>query len=84
MKNLFKEARDYATSVLKDPFSSSDNMDSMFIHAQKDWNGKWGYSGKIEFKNGDTSGEQRFNGDNLKEVLVKMEAFVKTMDRRKP
>lgn len=84
MKNIFnREEKNYAASILKDPFSSTANMKSLFIHAEPEWRGSgWEYRGSIKFKNGDTTGEQSFKEDSLKALLIAMQAFVETLDKR--
>lgn len=67
-------------SVIKDPFNFSC-IESVWIHASKSvFNRVWQYSAKVSFKNGNTEGEQHFEGATFAEVTMKVEAFIKELE----
>jgi hypothetical protein len=68
-------------SILKDPFNK-ENMNGLSIFCSIGWNGQWSYNGTVRFKNGNTQGEQRFEGKDLKDLLLKIENFVETIDQK--
>lgn len=79
MKFMSKDLKDSAASVLNDPFNRS-SMVGLSTYCSVGYDGRWSYRGTVKFKNGDTEGEQNFKGDSLNALLVKMQAFVETLD----
>lgn len=79
MNNVTQDIKDSAASILKDPFNS-DSLTDFSAFATKDYRGGWSYWGSVEFQNGDTKGEQKFEAKSYKELLVKMQAFVATLE----
>ena len=66
-------------SNLKNPFDST-KIDSMHVLCIKSViDDKFVFSGKIEFKNGNTVGAQKFEGDNMVDVLQQMYSFVEQL-----
>lgn len=66
-------------SNLKNPFDST-KIDSMHVLCIKSCiNDKFVFSGKIEFKNGNTIGAQKFEGSNMVDVLKQMYSFVEQL-----
>lgn len=64
---------------LKDPFKK-DSIRKVQVVFQDFWsNGVWKADGYIDFKEGNTSGQQKFDGTSIEDVLEKMAAFVKTL-----
>lgn len=73
------EARRQITDI-KDPFNQR-SMKAVHIHAyQSFFNNTWTYTASVEFKNGKTEGKQNFEGANIGEVLIKVEAFIKELE----
>jgi hypothetical protein len=65
-------------SLVKDPFHS-DKISEIHIHFYKSWN-QW--SGKIEFRNGETEGIQNFKqegAENYHLLMEKMQIFIKSL-----
>lgn len=80
MNNLSQDLKDSAASVINDPFNKSCMIAFSTWCSTDLFTGDWNYIGKVKFKNGDTAGEQSFKGDSLKSLLIKMQAFIETLD----
>ena len=53
------------------------NIESIYVSFRRGiLSGKWNAYGSIEFKNCNTSGEQKFDGATFDEVVVKIKAFL--------
>lgn len=74
--NSIREAHT-GLSNFKDPFAK-DCIVSISTYCFVSFD-KREYTGSVEFKNGDTKGEQEFEGTSLTDVLKKMEAFVEQL-----
>lgn len=68
-------------SDLKDPFRS-DCVKRFSTWCAKLWSGKWTYTGTIEFQNGNTKGEQKFDAENFGGLLKKMEIFIEELEKQ--
>lgn len=70
-------AEEYANriSTLKDPFFT-DKITQFSTYCSRNWSGDWQFTGKIQFENGDTGGEQKFKANDFSELLRKMERFM--------
>lgn len=79
MNTMTQDLKDSAASVLNDPFSKNC-MVGLSTYCNIGFDGKWSYTGRVTFKNGDTEGEQKFKGDSLNALLIKMQAFVETLE----
>lgn len=79
MNTMTQDLRDSAASVLNDPFSKNC-MVGLSVFCSVGYKGEWSYNGRVQFKNGDTEGEQKFKADSLNAVLIKMQAFVETLE----
>lgn len=79
MNTMTQDLKDSAASVLNDPFSKNC-MVGLSTYCSVGYNGQWSYRGSVKFKNGDTEGEQSFKADSLNGLLVKMQAFVETLE----
>lgn len=63
-------------SDFNNPFNKQ-NIESIYVSFRRGiLSGKWNAYGSIEFKNGNTSGEQKFEGETFDEVVVKIKAFL--------
>jgi len=67
-----------AVSPLLDPFKK-ESLERFMIHGMKLHYGNFRFYGSVKFLNGDTGGEQRFEGNTFEEVYNKMIAFLKTL-----
>ena len=63
-------------SDLKNPFMADKVIQFTTFCMKSSFSGEWSYTGKIEFQNGDTKGEQKFSGEDLAALLRKMELFM--------
>ena len=69
-------------SIIKNPFKKN-KITSIFIRGNEELFSKhkmWEFSGKIEFTNGDTGGEQRFEGTTFDEVVLKIKATIESLE----
>lgn len=80
MNNITQDLKDSAASVLNDPFNLGSMTRFTTFCSKSDFDGSWSYHGTVAFKNGDTQGEQKFRGDSLNGLLLKMQAFVETLE----
>lgn len=79
MNTMTQDLKDSAASVLTDPFSKNC-MVGLSTYCSVGYMGQWSYNGNVKFKNGDTEGEQKFKAESLNALLVKMQAFVETLE----
>lgn len=79
MHTMTQDLKDSAASVLNDPFKKNC-MVGLSTWCSVGFSGAWSYSGRVQFKNGDTEGEQKFKGESLNALLIKMQAFVETLE----
>lgn len=63
---------------LKNPFNS-DCVTDITVYTTKDLWGKWYARGSVEFKKGNTSGNQKFDGTDLIDVLKKIYTFINNL-----
>lgn len=68
-----------SVSIINDPFNTR-SMKSLRVFCYKLGGSGWSYNGAVEFQNGDTEGQQNFKGKDLRDVLMKIEAFVKDLE----
>jgi hypothetical protein len=64
-------------SILKDPFSKI-NVRRIYVSFSYTFN-QWQANGSVEFLNGDTKGEQKFEGETFDEVVLKIKTFLETL-----
>ena len=63
-------------SVLNDPFLK-DKIEMIAVYYNKNiFKGNWTAWGRVEFKNGNTQGEQKFEGETFDEVVLKIKEFL--------
>lgn len=75
--NQLKQLFDELPSSINNPFNKQ-SIDSIFISGYPDpWksDGSWKIEGSVQFKNGNTRGEQRFESNNFGELLNKIANF---------
>jgi len=68
-------------SEIKDPFAFDNIIKFSTYCSKQTFGGGWYYMGSVEFKNGNTKGEQKFEADNFSALIRKMEAFLKEFER---
>lgn len=63
-------------SVFNDPFKKT-LVNRIYVSVSKSlFHDKLSANGSVEFKNGNTTGEQRFEGDSFDEVVGKIKYFI--------
>ena len=63
-------------SDLNNPFNKR-NIECVYVSFRRGiLSGKWNAYGSVEFKNGNTLGEQKFDGETFDEVVIKIKAFL--------
>ena len=83
-KDLLNMIQSTASSpvVIQNPFSSK-NISYISIWASpklfSKQDGVWEFSATIAFKNGNTKGEQKIEGDNFSDLFTKLAAFCKSI-----
>lgn len=65
-------------SLVKDPFLK-DKVTDIDIHYSCNYSGKWSCWATVEFKNGNTSGKQRFDGETFDDVVLDIKRFLETL-----
>lgn len=67
-------------SVINDPFKKS-RVTSVFVSGNQMLfdKSKFRFSGVVKFENGNTKGEQEFEGESFDDVVLKIKAMLETM-----
>jgi len=68
-------------SILKDPFFTDKIERIMVVTTKGIFDGKPYSYGTVEFKNGDTKGEQKFEATSFDEVCIKIKEFLETLKK---
>ena len=68
-----------AISVVNDPFKIDKVVEFNIWCNISIFSKRWEYSGEVIFKNGNTKGEQQFEGEDLESLLKKMKAFMESL-----
>lgn len=77
MKELFG---DTLPTLVKDPFKG-DYIEGIHMHANKQLiGGGFRFSGSVEFKNGNTGGEQKFKANSLGELYTDIMNFCLSLE----
>lgn len=67
-------------SLIKNPFSKN-KITAIHVHYTKSmFTENWSARGSVKFANGNTNGEQEFDGKTFDEVVEQMKMFVRTLD----
>jgi hypothetical protein len=64
---------------LQDPFSKNCVVRVYVSYSMGRLSGEWSANGSVEFKNGNTNGEQTFDGKSFDEVVSKIKSFIETL-----
>lgn len=78
MKNLFGDIYN-APSIIANPFDASKVERIQVWMAKKIMGDGYNIRGLVEFRNGNTGGQQDFTGENLIDVLQQIYAFLETL-----
>lgn len=68
-------------SLLNDPFKK--NKITRISVFYRELMRVWSATGTVEFTNGDTKGEQRFEGETFDEVTLKIKHFINNLENGK-
>jgi len=68
-------------SVLNDPFAKV-HINRIYVSFRNSWNSGWVASGSVEFRNGETKGEQEFTGRTFDEVVMKIKSFIEELESK--
>jgi hypothetical protein len=77
MKELFNSIGNESLSVIRNPFDGN-RIKKIYIFYQEELfnSGQWHAFGGIEFQNGKTTGEQKFDGKTFDDVVHQMKACI--------
>ncbi len=75
-KDIDNIGKESMPSVIKFPFIKNRITDIYVRYSKNVFGEDWDAYGSIEFKNGETSGEQKFRGKNFDEVVMKIKAVI--------
>ena len=78
IKNIFENS---SLSVIKDPFEFN-NIKEISTYSFMGIMGDWKHTGKVKFKNGNTTGEQSFQGSSIDDVFVLIKQFVIDLNKK--
>jgi len=78
IKNIFENS---SLSVIKDPFEFN-NIKEISTYSYMGIMGDWKHTGKVRFQNGNTLGEQKFQGSSIDDVFVLIKQFVIDLNKK--
>jgi hypothetical protein len=78
IKNIFENS---SLSVIKDPFEF-DNIKEVSTYSFIGVMGGWKHTGKVKFQNGNTTGEQSFQGSSIDEIFILIKQFVIDLNKK--
>jgi hypothetical protein len=70
-------------SVINDPFKKTQVTSISVDYEQSIWSfdkGKWSATGRVKFKNGNTEGSQKFEGQTFDEVVLKIKSMIENLE----
>lgn len=68
-----------SVSPLKNPFDTEFITDIHIWISNQESSFSKPVRVRVQFKNGDTEGEQKFQGDNLQTVMIEVQAFIDSL-----
>lgn len=74
---LEKIGNEKIPSTIKDPFQK--NSIRRVAVSMSNYGSGWSSRGSVEFTNGNTRGEQSFEGKDFDEIVLKIKAFIKEL-----
>ena len=75
---IFSEEQSKTPSIIADPFGF-EKITSIHLHSYN-WGNRWTHSGSVNFKNGNTKGEQIFECNSIDGVLKKIHTFINELN----
>lgn len=79
--NLFGFGKEKLPSIIKDPFNKLSITQISIRYRDFCGDGKWKATGEVDFKNGNTSGEQSFEGETFDEVVMQIKVFIESLEQ---
>ena len=79
MKELNGIGAQSLPSILKDPFSKVCVSWVSVFYSPNFFSDKWEAHGTVEFKNGNTKGEQSFKAETFDECTAQIREFIKSL-----
>lgn len=85
ISNIFgsKDTRDEIPSIITNPFLGEHIEDIMMRTYRNSFSKQFTTYATIGFRNGNTSGEQRIEANNLPELLMKVYEFCQSLEKTK-
>lgn len=82
MENFIdNQSKENLLSVIKDPFEFQ-NIITLRLGGYVSVYKVWTFYAIVEFQNGNTKGEQKFEGSDMDSVYLKMRTFVEQMSKK--
>ncbi len=79
MKTVMRLTGEASLGVLKNPFAAQ-KLDRIFLQYTKAlFSDKWAWSANVYFKNGQTSGEQKFENDDFEVMIRQINEFIASL-----
>ena len=66
-------------SIINNPFAKSKITRVQVVYRKNLFEDEWLAEGRVEFKNGQTSGDQKFEGKDFNDVLVQVREFLNNL-----
>ena len=63
-------------SLINDPFNKTSIENITVRYSKSIFSDTWSATGYVYFKNNDTKGEQKFEGETFDEVVIKIKQFI--------
>ncbi len=76
MSDLEKLGENRLNSTIAHPFNKESVERVMVVFRKGTFDKEWSAYGTVEFKNRNTSGEQRFDGATFDEVVAQIKSFL--------
>jgi len=65
--------------VIKNPFAKKRISELWIRFAPEMFSHEWKATGTLKFQNGNTKGEQRFEGDSVDEIIIQMKKVIESL-----
>ena len=66
-------------TILNDPFEADNIVDITVYSRRNPYNGSVFNRGTVEFQNGNTKGEQRFEGSSFDDIVLQIKSFIESL-----
>lgn len=68
------------TTDINDPFKS-EMIESIWMRSYKSRISGWTYNGEVEFRNGNTKGEQTFQATTFNDLIAQINLFIEELGK---